>query len=162
MLTLVAALAVASGLIVHDELADSANATRTFCIYLKGAGKNALVQPSVNYRYHNDSKKLLLHQHKDKFEVFSAEATFEGTGDVEYIITAGTEFWTPENASFGTFKKLAPVAAAVSGNVVGHTLEDTPHGHYYYTSSSSSYFIVVFALFGSGIFLTCILFSTEI
>lgn len=164
---LLAALGVvASGTsIVHEELADSANATRTFCIYLNGTGKNALVQPSVSYRYHNDSKKLLLHQHDDNSEVFSAKVTLKGTGTVEYIITAGTEFWTPQNASFGSFKKLEPPASVASAagsdfGFVGHTLEDVPHGHYY-TNTGSAYFLVVFALFGSGIFLACIFFGTE-
>ena len=155
---LILILGLASGThIEHEQLGDSSNATRTFCIYLRGVTAESLLQPKVNYRYHNDSSQLLLHQHADDAEAFSAAATFEGEGTVEYIITAGTQFWTPPNASFASFRKLPAVAAA---SVAEHTLEDTPHTHYY-SYSGTAYFAVVFAIFGAGIFLAAIFFAFD-
>ena len=119
-----AATAVATPVkIEHDELQDSANATRLFCIRLKNVAADIPLQPTVMYRFHKESQQLLLTQDDNDTEVFSAYHTFDGVGRVEYIITAGNVFWTPENTSLGsfaTFEQLEPPTTQTT------TLETTP------------------------------------
>lgn len=107
-----AATAVATPVeIEHKELHDSTNATRLFCIRLKNVAADIPLQPTVMYRFHDESQQLLLAQDDNDTEVFSAYHTFAGVGRVEYIITAGNVFWTPENGSLGsyaTFEQLEP------------------------------------------------------
>ena len=109
-----ALLAVAVGLVLaaepvsikHKELRNSHDPTRTFCIRLKNVAADTPLQPSVMFRFHNDSQQLLLQQDDKDAEVFRGSHTFKGTGHVEYIITAGNVFWTPEKGSFGEFEQL--------------------------------------------------------
>ena len=104
----VVGLALATGpvSIQHEELGDSHNPTRTFCIRLKNVAPDTPLQPSVMFRFRNDSQQLLLQQDNQDNEVFRGTHTFNGTGHVEYIITAGNVFWTPKGASFGAFDQL--------------------------------------------------------
>ena len=92
--------------IQHEKLADSSNATRVFCVKIDGATENSLIQPTVLLEFNGDSRQLPLLQSNTEPTVFRGTITFEGPGLVEYIITAGTAFWTPQNSSVASFRQL--------------------------------------------------------
>ena len=156
---LLVALAAAEPVkIEHTELPSSHNPERTFCIRLKNVAADIPLQPTVMYRYHNDSQQLLLHQDDSDAEVFRGSHVFDGTGAVEYIITAGNVFWTPQNASFGTFEQLGVTTTTTRSTSVlqtfsaplaaksAHTAEHTIGDHNHYHSGWNSWAFVWIAL----------------
>lgn len=163
-----AATAVATPVkIEHEEMLDSTNATRLFSIRLKNVAADTPLQPTVMYRFHDESQQLLLAQDDNDTEVFSAYHTFDGVGKVEYIITAGNVFWTPENASsgsFATFEQLQPpttttpttsttaTSSTAEPHVARHVIgidEDTGSAHYHvsYTGGFFLWFALALIIF---------------
>jgi hypothetical protein len=169
----VVGLALATGpvSIEHEELGDSHNPTRTFCIRLKNVAPDTPLQPSVMFRFRNDSQQILLQQDNQDNEVFRGTHTFNGTGHVEYIITAGNVFWTPKGASFGAFDQLettttttttatttlATTVTSTKPHVARHTYTGNDDGdhHIHYSYGWNAWFFVWIAialLIGATIF----------
>ena len=152
-----------SDLIQHEQLQDSSNATRVFCIKINAASENSLLMPTVLLEFNGDSMQLQLRQSKDDQTVFRGVETFEGPGLVEYIITAGTAFWAPENSSVASFRQLpttttptVPTLPTVpAGKMVG--AEQTNHTVHYNDTGAMFYvfvvfFVLLFILFASAVF----------
>ena len=133
------ALAASNG-IEHEQLGDSTNATRHFCVRIESASENSLLQPVVHLTYHNDSRLLPLLQSEADPHIFRGDATFQGTGRVDYIITAGSGFWGPKDGSVASFWQLGAQqgAKATANRADGESA--VPH-QYYYNDIGSGFFV---------------------
>ena len=136
------ALAAQNG-IEHEQLGNSTNATRHFCVKIESASKNSLLQPAVHLTYHGDSRLLPLLQSEADPHIFRGDATFEGTGRVDYIITAGSGFWAPENSSSASFWQLGPQRAV---EATADAATTAPHQYYGDIGSGFFVFLVFYVL----------------
>lgn len=157
---------VVSDLIQHEQLQDSSNATRVFCIKINAASENSLLMPTVLLEFNGNSMQLQLRQSKDDPTVFRGVETFDGPGLVEYIITAGTAFWAPENSSVASFRQLpstttptvttVPTLPTVAAEKEVDA-EQTNHTGYYNDTGAMFYvfvvfFVLLFIFFASAVF----------